>query len=157
MLERLRRLLRFRSNLAAVAPVAILAASCTERGVVDPAETVDQWVLVSVAGDPLPARTRAGDTTSLIRSERLVFLEDGSGALVSSYRTLASSGTPMDRTGRSTFRWRRNNDLVEIFLTCPPNAACIVGPHIRGSVDGNSVNVVWVGTVLRAPWQYARR
>lgn len=157
MLERLRKFLRFRWHLAAVAPMALLAASCTERGVIDPAETVDQWVLVSVAGDPLPARTRAGDTTSLISSERLVFLEDGSGARVSSYRTGAPAGATMDRTGRSTFRWKRNNDLVEIFLTCPPNAACVVGPHLRGSVDGNSVNVVWVGTVLRAPWQYARR
>lgn len=143
---------------AVVVSPFLLLNGCGESALQPPDAPISgRWILVSVAGDALPALTLASDSTSRVAADTVTFRSDGSGERVSFYRAGALNAQRQDRRGRSTFRWTQTGDVVEVFLTCPPDAACIAGPHLVGYVDGDTVDVLQPGTVLRAPWRYLRR
>ena len=107
----------------------------------------DQYVLVRVAGQPMPATIVAGDYTSVeIVGDTMTFGPDGRGTEVFVSRPTYPDqppGAPVRE--ERIFQYRKVGNVIEIEFPCPDLAAgntasCIAPPHYRGSVI-NSIQI----------------
>lgn len=129
-----------RSRISLVIPslLALLAAGC-DSDPVAPGKVAAEYVLESVNGGPLPAEKFDNGTFSFILlSETLRLEEDGSGIQESVHQTDFADPTKPDHRSDSLFRltYRLLGDRLEVSFYCPPEAICIMGPHLIGRMDG---------------------
>jgi hypothetical protein len=119
----------------------------------------DVYVLESIAGVKLPAPYFAGpndnyrvvaDTIAIGSSRALNPAGKGER------RTVYETVNPFERRGSNmAFDYIIANDKITITFPCPPNADCIAGPHLSGTIgDGSIVITQSVGT--RQPLVFRR-
>jgi hypothetical protein len=107
----------------------------------------DSYVLVRVAGQPMPATIVAGDYTNIeIVGDTMSFGADGHGTEVFVSRQTYPDQPPGEPVREErTFQYRKVGNVIEIDFPCPDLAAgntasCIAPPHYRGSVI-NSIQI----------------
>jgi hypothetical protein len=125
----------------------VFVAGCDDEGT---APTLflapDSYVLVRVAGDPMPATIIVGGNTSIeILGDTMKFGADGRGTEIVVTRQ-TNPGQPADQPVREEreFQYRKVGDVIEIEFPCPDlagnTASCIAPPHYRGLVI-NSIQI----------------
>ncbi len=126
----------------------VFIAGCDDDGT-SPRLSVapDSYVLVRVAGQPVPATIVVGDYTSVeIVGDTMSFGPDGGGTEVFVSRPTYPNQPPGDPVREyRTFQYRRVGNVIEIEFPCPDLAAgntasCIAPPHYRGSIV-NSIQI----------------
>jgi hypothetical protein len=107
----------------------------------------DSYVLVRVAGQPMPATIVVGDYTNIeIVGDTLSFGADGRGTEIFVSRPTYPDQPPGDPVREErAFQYRKVGNVIEIDFPCPDLAAgntasCIAPPHYRGSVV-NSIQI----------------
>jgi hypothetical protein len=126
----------------------VFVAGCDDEGTrpvlfVEP----DSYVLVQVAGQPMPATIVVGDNMSVeIIGDTLRFGADGRGTEIFVSRQNYPDQPPGDPVREErTFQYRKSGNTLEIHFPCPDlgpgnTASCIAPPHYRGSVI-NSIQI----------------
>src|SRR5436853_6551511 len=101
----------------------------------------DSYVLVRVAGNPMPATIVIGDYTSIeIVGDTLTFGADGRGTEIFVSRPTYPNQPPGDPVREErAFQYTNEGNVIEIEFPCPDLAAgntasCIAPPHYRGFV-----------------------
>jgi hypothetical protein len=132
--------------LAAVLSIAFLSG-CDDDEVTSPSLIPDSYVLVRVAGQPMPATIIIGNYTSLeVVADTMRFGADGYGTEVFVSRPTYPSeppGEPMRE--ERTFQYRVRGNVIEIEFPCPDlaggfTASCIAPPHYRGAMNSIQIN-----------------
>lgn len=107
----------------------------------------DSYVLVRVAGQPMPATIVAGDYTDIeIVGDTMSFGADGRGTEIVVTRPTHPGQPPGDPVREErAFQYRKVGNIIEIEFPCPDLAAgntasCIAPPHYRGAVI-NSIQI----------------
>lgn len=107
----------------------------------------DQYALLQVAGQHMPATIVVGDYTSIeIVGDTMTFGADGRGTEIFVSRPTYPDqppGPPVREV--RTFQYRKIGNVIEIEFPCPDLAAgntasCIAPPHYRGAVI-NSIQI----------------
>jgi hypothetical protein len=132
----------------ALALGAALLAGCGEANrVTSPRLTPDSYVLVRVAGQPMPVTIPIGDNATLeIVADTMEFGTDGRGTDIFVGRLThpnQSAGDPVRE--ERIFQYRVNGDVIEIDFPCGDQLAgstalCVAPPHYRGSTNSIQIN-----------------
>jgi hypothetical protein len=113
----------------------------------------DYYALQSVAGVPLPAPYAPNpDVNGLVVADSLMFRADGSGHRQAVYQ---QEGSTERYTSTDAFNWTREANRISITFVCPPEALCIAGPHLRGTIDETTITI-HESVVTRQPLVYRR-
>src|ERR1043165_7843861 len=122
--------------------LAAFALACDRDATVsEPSLLPDSYVLVRVAGQPMPATIVVGNYTSMqIVADTMQFDGDGRGTEVFVSRPTYPTEPPGDPVREErTFQYRVTGNVIEIEFPCPDlasnTASCIAPPHYRGSMN----------------------
>jgi hypothetical protein len=139
--------LRIRSGLFAL----VFAVACSES--LAPL-TGDIYVLGSIAGVSLPAPyTASPSVNGRIIADTMAFASDGRGTRRTRYE--GANGPSDVHSEEATFTYTKTGDHVEVWFACPPNADCIAGPHLTGTL----INATWTvetAVAFRVPMIFFR-
>ena len=99
----------------------------------------DKYILESIAGVALPAPYFNGPNDPYRIVADTIALQGGGGGL---RRTVYEKGTPSDREAVETdFSYTLQGASIAIYFSCPPNADCIAGPHLSGTMTDATLNI----------------
>ncbi len=116
--------------------------------------SVGDYDLVSIAGDPLPAPfvVQGAQVLVTVVSSRIRLRNDHRGEEV--VRQLVSGqSSPNENT--TEFGFIIEGNTIRITYDCPAFASCIAGPHLEGRIDNQGM--VFSRALGLTPLRYVRR
>ena len=124
-------------------------------------ETDDAYVLVSVAGEALPATTVRNDVVTVSTIADSIWLSpDGTGRRVMVERSHSTRSLPpgeLTRRSEHLFRYSlATTGAFEGSLACRENGSCVPPPHYRGTVTADRLTLTHA-LYYRVPLEYRRR
>lgn len=155
-----------RLHAAAIALWAVMVAGCSDSAVQpsdDEQSTTkvpasSRWMLVSIAGDPLPAIGRQdAASTTFVLGDTLTFLVDSTVQQTGSERLRGGDPTQeAELRIDNRFRTQTRGDTVALFLKCPRVALCSPGPSFVGQFEGERLTLRLAAAGRRTPLVYRR-
>ena len=137
--------------------LVLFAPACGDS--VGPGTLGQEYVLVDVAGDPLPTVLYTNDYATIrVISQTIRFGPKGTGSLSETTVTVPHSpDEPREIRSEYTIGigWVQVKGSIEIEFDCPANANCLAGPHLIARVDGHALRATWGPQMTgRAPLRY---
>lgn len=131
-----------------------LLLACTE-GTAPLSPLSGEYVLLSVAGEPLPVTIvqREGYETTVFWSILRLDAE-GNAALVEHIRSTSPDRPAIERTSTSTYTYRVIGDSIAFQYQCDDIAVCVAPPG--GKLDGSTLTLFYEGPPARPPSLYRR-
>jgi hypothetical protein len=139
--------------------VIALSSACSGESLA-PGTLGEEYVLASVANDPLPTTLYTTSSASLhIISQSIRFGPKGAGSITETTEMVPHSASeasegPKQRT--YGIHWVEREGRVEVNFDCSSGTAdCLPGPHLIGQIEGNTIQATWgPGLSGRAPLRY---
>ena len=134
-----------------------LACACSNS--LAPGEVAEEYRLVNVANDVLPAALYTTEFGTLrVLSQIIRFGPKGAGSITEATELVP---TAVDAPGGGAiqtsfgFHWTQVDGRIEIEFDCPPNANCVAGPHLVARIDGHALRATWGPQIrARSPLRY---
>jgi hypothetical protein len=139
--------------------VVALSSACSGDSLA-PGTLGEEYVLASVANDPLPTTLYTTSSASLhIISQSIRFGPKGAGSITETTEVVPhAAGEPAEGPKQHTYgmHWVETDGGVEVNFDCPLGTAdCLPGPHLIGRIVGNTIQATWgAGINGRAPLRY---
>ena len=120
-----------RASAAVAILVVVVTAACQDP--IQPSDIAGDYVLVSVAGDPLPAVLIENQLWRFrVHSQELVLTADGEGRLTTSGEGGPTDGAspPEAFSWESELLYRVDDRRIVVEYVCPMDATCMAPPHL---------------------------
>lgn len=113
--------------------------------------TGDIYILQSIAGVPLPAPYVNAPDGSKIVADSIALDGNGRGTRRTTY-----DGPSINSRQFTDLTYVQSGNHVDIYFPCPPNADCIPGPHLSGTITSASLTIDQSTVYSLKPLIYAR-
>lgn len=143
--------MRWTSALTALGVAATIGC----RDSVSPRAPAGTYALRSIRGEALPAQEfENAFVTSMIVADTLRLRADGTGTQRRIAIYVGGTASPQHVDATTELHYVVGNDRIEITFVCPPNASCVAGPHVIGTLTLSGFTVSWA-LGARVPQDFA--